>query len=82
MVWASLFSVPPLLVLALVGGYSFSLSSFNRATQARRQPGSTFKPFVYATALENGYTPASTVLDSPVTVAGRDGEAWSPENYS
>jgi penicillin-binding protein 1A len=69
-------------VLALVGGYSFSLSSFNRATQARRQPGSTFKPFVYATALENGYTPASTVLDSPVTVAGRDGEAWSPENYS
>lgn len=69
-------------VLALVGGYSFSLSNFNRATQARRQPGSTFKPFVYATALENGYTPASTVLDSPIRVAGRDGEAWSPENYS
>ena len=69
-------------VLALVGGYSYSLSSFNRATQAHRQPGSTFKPFVYATALENGYTPASTVLDSPITLAGRDGEAWSPENYS
>ncbi|MEI7572640.1 MAG: transglycosylase domain-containing protein, partial [Phenylobacterium sp.] len=69
-------------VLALVGGYSFSLSNFNRATQAHRQPGSTFKPFVYATALENGYTPASTVLDSPITLAGRDGEAWSPENYS
>ncbi|MFM8374566.1 MAG: penicillin-binding protein 1A, partial [Phenylobacterium sp.] len=69
-------------VLALVGGYSFSLSSFNRATQAKRQPGSTFKPFVYATALENGYTPASTVLDSAITLAGRDGEAWSPENYS
>jgi len=59
-------------VLALVGGYSFSLSSFNRATQARRQPGSTFKPFVYATALENGYTPASTVLDSAITLSGRD----------
>jgi penicillin-binding protein 1A len=69
-------------VLALVGGYSFSLSSFNRATQARRQPGSTFKPFVYATALENGYTPASTVLDSAITLSGRDGEAWSPENYT
>ena len=69
-------------VLALVGGYSFSLSSFNRATQAKRQPGSTFKPFVYATALENGYTPASTVLDSAITLAGRDGEAWSPENYT
>lgn len=69
-------------VLALVGGYSFSLSSFNRATQAKRQPGSTFKPFVYATALENGYTPASTVLDSAITLAGKDGEAWSPENYS
>ena len=69
-------------VLALVGGYSFSLSSFNRATQAQRQPGSTFKPFVYATALENGYTPASTVLDSEITLSGRDGEAWSPENYT
>ena len=69
-------------VLALVGGYSFSLSSFNRATQARRQPGSTFKPFVYATALENGYTPASTVLDSAITLSGRDGEDWSPENYT
>jgi penicillin-binding protein 1A len=69
-------------VLALVGGYSFSLSSFNRATQAKRQPGSTFKPFVYATALENGYTPASTVLDSAITLSGRDGEAWSPENYT
>ncbi len=69
-------------VLALVGGYSFSLSSFNRATQAKRQPGSTFKPFVYATALENGYTPASTVLDSAITLSGRAGEAWSPENYS
>src|ERR1700739_450329 len=54
--------------LAMVGGYSFSLSNFNRATQAMRQPGSSFKPFVYATALENGFTPASTVLDAPITL--------------
>ncbi len=68
-------------VLAMVGGYSFSLSSFNRATQAYRQPGSSFKPIVYATALESGYTPASTVLDAPITLPGAGGEAWSPENY-
>jgi penicillin-binding protein 1A len=69
-------------VLAMVGGYSFSLSSFNRATQAERQPGSAFKPIVYATALENGYTPASVVMDSPITLPGAGGVAWSPENYS
>ncbi|MEI6440569.1 MAG: penicillin-binding protein 1A [Alphaproteobacteria bacterium] len=69
-------------VLAMVGGYSFSLSSFNRATQALRQPGSSFKPIVYATALENGYTPASVVMDSPITIQGRDGEDWTPENYN
>ena len=68
-------------VLAMVGGYSFSLSSFNRATQAMRQPGSAFKPIVYATALENGYTPASVVMDSPITLTGADGKAWTPENY-
>jgi penicillin-binding protein 1A len=68
-------------VLAMVGGYSFSLSSFNRATQAMRQPGSSFKPFVYATALENGFTPASVVLDAPITLPGYNGQAWSPENY-
>jgi len=68
-------------VLAMVGGYSFSLSNFNRATQAMRQPGSAFKPFVYATALENGFTPASTVLDGPITLPGAGGQAWSPENY-
>jgi penicillin-binding protein 1A len=68
--------------LALVGGYSFSLSNFNRATQAMRQPGSSFKPFVYATALENGFTPASRVLDGPITLPGaKAGENWSPENY-
>jgi penicillin-binding protein 1A len=68
-------------VLAMVGGYSFSLSNFNRATQAMRQPGSAFKPFVYATALENGFTPASIVLDAPINLPGANGETWSPENY-
>ncbi len=68
--------------LAMVGGYSFSLSNFNRATQANRQPGSSFKPFVYATALENGYTPASQVLDGPISLPGaKAGEIWSPENF-
>ena len=68
-------------VLAMVGGYSYSLSSFNRATQAARQPGSAFKPFVYATALENGFTPASVVVDGPITLKGADGADWTPENY-
>jgi penicillin-binding protein 1A len=69
-------------VLAMVGGYSFSLSNFNRSTQAMRQPGSAFKPIVYAAALENGYTPASVVMDSAITLTGRDGENWTPENYN
>jgi penicillin-binding protein 1A len=70
-------------VLAMVGGYSFSLSSFNRATQAMRQPGSAFKPIVYAAALENGYTPASIVMDSAITLRGaKAGESWTPENYN
>ena len=69
-------------VMALVGGYSFSLSKFNRATQAMRQPGSAFKPFVYATALENGFTPASTVLDAPIELRGASAdEVWKPHNY-
>jgi penicillin-binding protein 1A len=68
--------------LAMVGGYSFSVSKFNRATQARRQPGSAFKPFVYASALENGFTPASIVVDGPITFTDRAGNVWSPENYS
>jgi penicillin-binding protein 1A len=68
-------------VLAMVGGYSFSLSSFNRATQAMRQPGSAFKPIVYATALESGFTPASVVLDGPISLPGANGQAWTPENY-
>jgi penicillin-binding protein 1A len=69
-------------VLAMVGGYSFSLSNFNRSTQAMRQPGSAFKPIVYATALENGYTPASVVMDSPISFPGAtQGTIWRPENY-
>ncbi|MBX8785631.1 hypothetical protein HBA94_17895, partial [Ochrobactrum sp. GRS2] len=52
-------------VLSMVGGFSYAQSEFNRATQAYRQPGSAFKPFVYAAALDNGYTPASVVLDGP-----------------
>jgi penicillin-binding protein 1A len=67
--------------LAMVGGYSFSLSNFNRATQAMRQPGSAFKPFVYVTALENGFTPASTVDAGPLTLKGFGGQDWSPENF-
>ncbi len=70
-------------VLAMVGGFSFSESEFNRAVQARRQPGSSFKPFVYATALDNGYTPASVVLDAPFCLeAARGRPRWCPENYS
>ncbi|WP_245943961.1 penicillin-binding protein 1A [Acuticoccus kandeliae] len=67
-------------VLALQGGFSFADSEFNRATQAWRQPGSSFKPFVYAAALDNGYTPASIVLDAPIEIVkGR--EVWRPKNY-
>jgi penicillin-binding protein 1A len=68
-------------VLAMVGGYSFSLSNFNRATQAWRQPGSSFKPFVYATALQNGFTPASIVSAGPISLPGANGTIWTPENY-
>ena len=68
-------------VLAMVGGYSYSLSNFNRAVQAERQPGSSFKPFVYATALENGFTPQSVVLDAPISFTDATGKVWNPENY-
>ena len=68
-------------VLAMVGGYSYSLSKFNRATQALRQPGSAFKPIVYATALENGMTPATYVTDEALTFVDATGKVWTPENY-
>jgi penicillin-binding protein 1A len=68
-------------VLAMVGGFSFDQSEFNRATQAKRQPGSSFKPLVYATALDNGYTPSSIVLDEPIQVDQGNGEMWSPQNF-
>ena len=66
-------------VLAMVGGYSFEQSQFNRATQAKRQPGSAFKPFVYATAMENGFTPASKVLDAPFVIERKDVECEETE---
>lgn len=69
-------------VLALVGGFSFAGSEFNRATQAMRQPGSSFKPIVYAAALDNGYTPASVILDAPLAITNADGSVWQPENYA
>ncbi|MDB5512580.1 MAG: penicillin-binding protein family [Enterovirga sp.] len=69
-------------VQAMVGGFSYDQSEFNRATQALRQPGSSFKPFVYATALDNGFTPSTIVNDEPITIdAGPGQEAWSPQNF-
>ena len=69
-------------VLALVGGYDYMQSQFNRATQAKRQPGSAFKPIVYSVALDNGFTPASIVMDAPIVFENTaDGTLWRPENY-
>ncbi|AFS47084.1 penicillin-binding protein, 1A family [alpha proteobacterium HIMB5] len=69
-------------VLALSGGFSFKKSEFNRSTQALRQPGSAFKPFVYALALENDYTPSTLVLDAPLVLdQGEDLKLWKPQNY-
>ena len=69
-------------VLALSGGFSFKKSEFNRASQAKRQPGSAFKPFIYALALENNYTPTSLILDAPLVLdQGDDLKLWKPENY-
>src|SRR5438045_296191 len=70
-------------VLAMVGGFSFDQSQFNRATQAYRQPGSSFKPIVYSSALDNGYTPSTVVVDAPIEIdMGQGGGVWRPENYS
>jgi len=70
-------------VLAMVGGFSFDQSQFNRATQALRQPGSSFKPIVYAAALDNGYTPSTIVMDAPIEIdmGAGGGGIWKPENY-
>src|SRR3569623_950714 len=69
-------------VLAMSGGFSFDQSQFNRATQAYRQPGSAFKPIVYSTALDNGYTPSSIVVDAPIEIDQGSGNVWRPEIYS
>lgn len=85
-VQASLVSLDPQngAVRALVGGFDFRRSKFNHATQAKRQPGSSFKPFVYSAALEKGFTPATIIEDEPIEYeAGEVGEeAWAPQNYS
>ncbi len=69
-------------VRAVVGGLSYARSKFNRVTQARRQPGSSFKPFLYSAAFERGYTPATIVLDAPVVFRDRAGHVWRPQNDS
>ena len=69
-------------VLAVVGGFSFAQSQFDRAIQAQRQPGSSFKPIIYTTALDNGYTPASIVVDGPIAISQGPGmPPWQPKNY-
>ena len=70
-------------VLAMSGGFSFQLSQFNRSTQAKRQPGSAFKPFVYISALNKGYTPSTLILDAPYVIDQGPGlPKWKPANYS
>ena len=84
-VGGALVSLRPLdgAIVALTGGYDFSASKFNRATQAKRQPGSSFKPIIYSAALEKGFTPASIINDAPVVFDDPALEAtWRPENYS
>ena len=69
-------------VLAMQGGFSYRVSNYNRATQALRQPGSSFKPFVYAAALDSGFTPATIIIDAPIEVDVGGGEVWRPKNAS
>jgi penicillin-binding protein 1A len=69
-------------ILAMQGGWKYGASKFNRATQAWRQPGSAFKPFVYLPALDKGFTPSTRVLDAPFVIETNPGEFWSPSNYS
>ena len=83
-VQGALYAVDPFSgeIVSLVGGYDFQKSQFNRALQSRRQPGSSFKPLLYAAALENGYDPSSIIIDSPETLGGVDaGLNWKPRNY-
>lgn len=68
-------------IRAMVGGYDFTRSDFNRAVSAKRQPGSAFKPVIYAAAMDNGFNPASIINDEPVTYIGGEKGEWSPENY-
>lgn len=69
-------------VLAVAGGFSYDLSQFDRVIQAKRQPGSSFKPFVYAAAMDNGYKPTSIILDAPIEIDQGPGQnIWKPENY-
>jgi penicillin-binding protein 1A len=68
------------LILAMVGGYDYKTSQFNRAVQAKRQMGSSFKPVIYSAAVERGYTPASIIVDSPVVFEDKDNGVWKPEN--
>ena len=68
-------------IKAMVGGYDYATSEFNRALYAKRQPGSAFKPLIYAAAMDNGFTPASVIDDEPVTYNGGPRGEWSPENY-
>ncbi|MEQ1662332.1 MAG: penicillin-binding protein 1A [Thiobacillus sp.] len=70
-------------ITALVGGFDFNQNKFNHVTQAWRQPGSSFKPFIYSAALSKGYTPATIIQDAPISLPGTetDGEAWEPKNY-
>ena len=67
---------------ALVGGRSFKDSKFDRAVQAKRQPGSCFKPFIYTAAIENGYTPSDILLDAPIVLDLPNGDVWKPQNYT
>jgi penicillin-binding protein 1A len=69
------------LILAMVGGYDYDTSQFNRAVQAKRQMGSSFKPVIYSAGLERNYTPASIIVDSPVVFEDKDNGIWKPENY-
>ena len=68
-------------IIAMQGGFSYESSVFNRATQAKRQPGSSFKPFVYASALDSGYSPATVVVDAPIEIDTPQG-LWRPKNYN